>query len=97
MENLNQIFQRILDHTDAKSINGDNQYIGLCPAHDDDSPSFSIKMNDEKILMNCFAGCSFDQICSSLGIQKSETFNQFESPEKINITNVKFRLTPSLT
>ena len=83
MENLNQIFQRILDQTDAKSINGDNQYIGLCPAHDDDSPSFSIKMNDEKILMNCFAGCSFDQICSSLGIQKSETFNQSESPEKI--------------
>ena len=83
MENLNQIFQRILDHTNAKSINGDNQYIGLCPAHDDDSPSFSIKMNDKKILMNCFAGCSFDQICSSLGIQKSETFNQSESPEKI--------------
>ena len=83
MENLNQIFQRILGHTNAKSINGDNQYIGLCPAHDDDSPSFSIKMNDEKILMNCFAGCSFDQICSSLGIQKSETFNQSESTEKI--------------
>ena len=83
MENLNQTFQRIVDQTNAKSIGGGDQYRGLCPAHDDDSPSFSVKMTDEKILMNCFAGCSFDQICSSLGIQKSETFNQSESPEKI--------------
>ena len=83
MENLNQTFQRIVDQTNAKSIGGGVQYRGLCPAHDDDSPSFSVKMTDEKILMKCFAGCSFDQICSSLGIQKSETFNQFESCEKI--------------
>ena len=40
--------------------------------------------------MNCFAGCSFDQICSSLEINPSDLFNKFGSFEKARINENEF-------
>ncbi|MGE0244668.1 MAG: hypothetical protein AB7Q37_03405 [Pyrinomonadaceae bacterium] len=39
-----------------------------CPAHDDGSPSLSIRDTGEKLLFYCFAGCSFREIADALGI-----------------------------
>jgi len=42
----------------------------LCPFHDDDKPSLSIKEgNDGRVLLHCFTGCSFTQILSALGLK----------------------------
>lgn len=51
-------------------------YIACCPAHDDENPSLSISETQEKILMNCFAGCNIEAICSSLGLQVSDLFDK---------------------
>ena len=49
-------------------------YISLCPAHDDKSPSLSISQVDDKLLLHCHAGCSFESIMSCFhGNGKLET------------------------
>jgi putative DNA primase/helicase len=43
--------------------------MALCPAHDDHNPSLSIKETSEgKVLLHCFAGCSFEAILGALGL-----------------------------
>jgi hypothetical protein len=46
-----------------------NGYIDICPAHQDRSPSLSISEGEDgKILLHCFAGCSFNEIISAAGL-----------------------------
>lgn len=54
----------------------DHQRSGICPAHDDRKASFSIRLADDRILLNCHAGCTFDEILAALGITKADTYNQ---------------------
>lgn len=59
-------------HSAKKSGSG---YIACCPSHDDTNPSLSISEGgDGKILLNCFAGCSLEDICQSLGIKQTDLF-----------------------
>ena len=50
-------------------------YSCRCPAHDDNSPSLTITPKPGKVLLHCHAGCTFEQIVSALGLQKSDTFD----------------------
>jgi DnaB-like helicase C terminal domain len=44
-------------------------FVACCPAHEDHSPSFSIKEEvNGKILFYCYAGCSFEAICHALDL-----------------------------
>lgn len=46
-----------------------------CPAHDDREPSLSIDAGgDGRALVNCFAGCTVDDVCGALGIGKIDLF-----------------------
>lgn len=50
-------------------------YTALCPSHKDSNPSLSVSEGDEgRILIHCHAGCSVDEIVSSLGIDIQELF-----------------------
>lgn len=54
---------------------GPNKWMarGLC--HDDKSPSVGIKLiNDEKIIFHCFAGCSAEEVLSSIGATWEDVF-----------------------
>ena len=44
--------------------------MALCPAHADTDRSLSVKESDGKVLVKCFAGCTFDEIRDALGISK---------------------------
>ena len=64
-----------LDRLEQVTGNGDGQYKSCCPAHDDQSPSMSVKATDDgTILVNCFAGCSTDEIVAALGLTKADLF-----------------------
>lgn len=52
----------------------DDHYSACCPAHDDNSPSLDIKDGDNKLLLHCYAGCDFADICEAVGVKQSETF-----------------------
>lgn len=51
----------------------DGQYLACCPAHDDKSPSLSIKLlSDERILIHCFGGCETENILDAIGMTFSD-------------------------
>lgn len=51
-----------------------DQYTACCPAHDDKSPSLSLTEKEGKILLNCWAGCTCDEIVDALGLKLSDLF-----------------------
>ena len=52
---------------------GHGRWLACCPAHDDASPSLSIKeLPDGRVLFHCFAGCSWGDILDSCGVHISE-------------------------
>jgi AAA domain/CHC2 zinc finger len=47
-----------------------DQWIALCPTHDDRNPSLAIRVNDEdKVIVHCFAGCDPLGILAALGVE----------------------------
>ena len=52
-----------------------------CPAHEDRSPSLSIREADDRILLHCFAGCTPQDIVGALGLELRDLFfNQNPDP-----------------
>jgi hypothetical protein len=49
-----------------------NGWMALCPAHDDHSPSLSITVRNETILLYCFGGCSYRRIVTALGLAPAQ-------------------------
>ncbi|MEA3278575.1 MAG: DNA primase [Pseudomonadota bacterium] len=48
---------------------GDRRWYARCPAHDDRSPSLSVRLTDEgKVLIYCFAGCESESVLDALGL-----------------------------
>ena len=74
MNKLQKTFDDIVERTRAKPIGAAGSFSGLCPAHDDSTPSLSITLVDEKILLKCHTNCTIERISSSLGIEKSDLF-----------------------
>jgi len=51
---------------------GTGKWVACCPAHEDRSPSLSIKQANDKILIYCFAGCDVDDVVGSVGMSLSD-------------------------
>lgn len=49
-----------------------NHFVALCPAHEDHSPSLSVKAGERWLLTRCYVGCTTEEICSALGIRVSD-------------------------
>jgi hypothetical protein len=48
-----------------------------CPSHSDSYPSMSLEEGDDgKALIYCHAGCSFEEVCSSLGLSTHLLFEE---------------------
>lgn len=45
---------------------GGGQFIACCPAHDDRHPSLSFTISGTRLLLYCFAGCSYGEIVAAL-------------------------------
>ena len=43
-------------------------YLVQCPAHEDRNPSLSVTEEGGKVLVKCFAGCSYEAIRDALGL-----------------------------
>jgi hypothetical protein len=53
----------------------EGEWVACCPAHDDRSPSLAVKeAQDGRILVHCFAGCSFEDVCGAAGVEITELF-----------------------
>jgi len=49
-------------------VKSGGEYKAFCPSHEDKKRSLTVKENDGKLLVYCFAGCSFHNILSALNI-----------------------------
>lgn len=49
-------------------------WTACCPAHEDRSPSLSIREEAGKILLHCHGGCSVEQVVGSVGMTMEDLF-----------------------
>src|ERR671910_2590314 len=67
-------FEDVLDKLELASRNGEKA-MSFCPAHDDRSnPSLSLKAENGRLLLHCFAGCRPEDIVSEIGLQMKDLF-----------------------
>ncbi|MDR1647752.1 MAG: hypothetical protein LBR88_06945 [Zoogloeaceae bacterium] len=64
----------ILSRLDKVRRTGRDSWMACCPAHDDRSPSLSIRETDGKILLHCFTGCDVGEILAALDLDVSALF-----------------------
>ena len=68
-------FENVLDRLNVASRNGEKAMC-FCPAHDDRSnSSLSLKAENGRLLLHCFAGCRPEDIVSELGLQMKDLFS----------------------
>lgn len=53
---------------------GNGRWMACCPAHNDRNPSLSIRDDDGKVLLHCFAGCAVSDIVAAIGLELSDLF-----------------------
>lgn len=54
---------------------GRDRWHAKCPAHDDKRPSLAIRaMDDGRILLHCFAGCSALDVLGTVGLEMTDLF-----------------------
>lgn len=65
-----------ITHFEGVKKTGPNQYIAKCPAHGDEHPSLSIGLSRDQshIVINCFVGCSTQDILESAGLQMRDLY-----------------------
>lgn len=75
VETLAVTAERLLERLDAVRDNGGGRWLARCPAHDDRSPSLSVRQtNDGTVLIHCFAGCSAADVVAAVGLEFRELF-----------------------
>jgi hypothetical protein len=51
------------------------RWISRCPAHDDRSPSLSVReLDDGRVLVHCFAGCEVQSVLHGVGLTFSDLY-----------------------
>lgn len=54
---------------------GNGTWLACCPAHEDRSPSMSVReVEDGRVLVHCFAGCSVEDILGAVGLEFDALF-----------------------
>jgi biotin operon repressor len=67
-------FENVLDRLNVASRNGEKAMC-FCPTHDDrNNPSLSLRAENGKLLLHCFAGCQPQDIVSKVGLQIRDLF-----------------------
>ena len=65
----------LLDRLQKVRARGPANWTAACPAHADAHPSMTIKeLEDGRVLVHCFAGCSVEAIVGALGLELDALF-----------------------
>lgn len=94
--NVEMLFARL----DGVRSRGAGKFIARCPAHQDKSPSLSIREGIDRILLHCFAGCQPESIVAALGLEMRDLFTDTPTshgqrstprPQRLDLVAVAFR------
>lgn len=62
--------ERLLMRLHRVKLTGDLRWKACCPAHEDRWPSLSLRlMDDDRILIHCFAGCESESVVAAVGME----------------------------
>jgi len=68
---INTLLSRL---TETKRT-GNGRYLACCPAHSDKHPSLNVReLDDGRILVKCFAGCSVEEVLDAVGLEFDALF-----------------------
>lgn len=68
----------LLSRLEKVRATGNGTWIACCPAHADKNPSLTVReLEDERVLVHCFAECSVAEILQAVGLEFDALF-----PEK---------------
>ena len=66
---------RMLDRLDGVRETGPARWLARCPAHDDKTPSLSVReLDDGRILLHDFGGCHVNDVLAAIGLEMSDLF-----------------------
>lgn len=66
----------VVDRLPSKPTRSAWGYMANCPAHNDRTPSLSIRMGrDGRVLIKCWAGCSTESVIDALGLSWRDLFS----------------------
>lgn len=66
---------KLLPHLHRVRKTGRGRWIACCPAHDDRSPSLSLReLDDGRLLVWCGAGCSASEVVGAVGLGLEDLF-----------------------
>jgi len=78
--------EKLLERFKKVRCTGRGRWVACCPAHDDHSPSLALReLDDGRVLVHCFAGCSAHEVVSAVGLDLGDLF----PPRKIGFGNGK--------
>ena len=70
---------RLLSRLEGVRETAPAQYAAKCPAHDDGSPSLSVRDLGDRVLIHCFAGCEPAEVMDAVDLSLAELFVQREN------------------
>jgi len=67
--------EALLSKLEGVKSTGDHKWVARCPAHDDKSPSLTIRETDDgRVLLHCFAGCPVEHVLAGAGLTFADLF-----------------------
>ncbi len=70
-----QPIEKLLNRLQSVREVGADQWVACCPAHEDATPSCSIRQSDDgMLLLHCFAGCETEAILDAVGLSFSDLY-----------------------
>lgn len=71
--------ETLLQHLQKVKRTRPGNWLACCPAHFDKTASLSVReLDDGRVLAHCFAGCSVEEILSSIGLTFDDLFPEKE-------------------
>lgn len=64
----------LLDRLLSPRQSGPNTYTAKCPAHEDNSPSLTVTVNEDRILVHCHAGCDSREVLKAIDLEWNDLF-----------------------
>ncbi|MEO8753012.1 MAG: DNA primase [Casimicrobiaceae bacterium] len=67
--------QILIERLDGVRTTGRGTWLAKCPAHDDRTPSLSIReLDDGRTLVHCFSGCDVASVVNAIGLELDALF-----------------------
>src|SRR5262249_9880289 len=74
--------ERILPRLTGVRRTSNDRWTARCPAHDDRSPSLSGRQVSDRLLLRCWAGCTVEQIVTTIGLTLADLYDSVHKTYK---------------